>query len=263
MHQLVDYIFCELIISEFVNAVYQTKNTSQTLLQDLKKLLALSSLFLITPTVAFAAGAYLVDDGGIADAKKVQIENWYSHSNTGEDIFVTNPAYELLPNAEFAVQETYDATAKNINTLWPQVKYLWHKSEDISSSATVGVNYSSTDQKTYGSYAYSSNTIKINDLLDINAYVGWQNWRHSFNNNKSIDFLNYGIGGQFHLSDKLVFNPEIFQTNGAYKTGPNRPATQFGLRYFVCENLIFDTIYGHNINGNNQNWLTLGVTLAF
>lgn len=121
-------------------------------LKILKKLIALTSLFFLTPHLAFAAGAYLVDDGGIADAKKVQIENWYSRSNSGEDIYVTNPAYQLLPNAEFAVQETYSDTAKTVNTLWPQVKYLWHKSENISSAATFGINYSSTNQQTYGKY---------------------------------------------------------------------------------------------------------------
>lgn len=229
----------------------------------MRKILFTTTLIILLPRLAFAAGAYLVDDGGIADEKKVQIENWYSRSNTGEDIYVTNPAYQLLPNAEFAVQETYSDTAATGNTLWPQIKYLWHKSEALSSSATFGVNYSSTNQKTYGQYAYSSNTLKVNDLLDLNLYLGWQNWRHTFVNDKSIDFLNYGVGGDFHLSDKLSFIPEIFQTNGTYKTGPNRPATQFGLRYFPYQHLIFDLICGHNINGNNQNWITLGATLLF
>lgn len=218
---------------------------------------------ILFPNAAFAASAYLVDDGGIVDAKKTQIENWYSRSNTGEDIFVSNPTYQLLPNAEFAVQETYNATSKTVNTLWPQVKYLWHKSEGVSSSTTIGVNYSSTDQKTYGAYSYSSTTLALNEFVDAHIYLGWQNWRHTFRNDKSIDLLNYGLGSEIHLSKKLFFVPEIFQTNGTFRTGPNRPSTQFGLRYMACDHLIFDTIYGHNINGNNQNWMTLGVTLIF
>jgi hypothetical protein len=219
-------------------------------------------LLFFTPSFAFAAGAYLVDDGEIAEANKVQIENWYSRSNTGEDIYVSNPAYQLLPNAEFAIQETYNSSSNN-NTLWPQVKYLWHKNETVSTAATIGVNYSSTDQKAYGSYAYSSTTIKFNDFIDTHFYVGWQNWRHALRNDKSVDFLNYGVGSEMHLSKKLFFIPEIFQTNGMLRVGANRPATQFGLRYFACDHLIFDTIFGHNINGNNQNWVTLGETLLF
>jgi hypothetical protein len=232
----------------------------------MKKLLPplLLLLLLLSPHLAFAAGAYLVDDGGIVDQKTVQIENWYSHSTTGEDIFVSNPTYQLFPNFEFAVQETYSDTAKTKNTLWPQVKYLWHNSENLSSSFTVGVNYSSSNQKTYGDYAYSSNTLKLSKMLDLHLYLGWQNWRHAAFNNKSIDFLNYGIGAEFHFNKKLSFIPEIFQTNGTKNNNSStKPATQFGLRYLASSNLILDTIYGHNINGNQQNWLTIGVTLLF
>lgn len=229
----------------------------------MKKFTALALLFFLLPNLAFAAGAYLVDDGDIVGSKTVQMENWYSHSNTGENIYVTNPAYQLLPNAEFAMQETYSDTAKTINTLWPQIKYLWHKSENVASSTTFGFNYSSSLQKNYGTYAYSATTIKTTEIFDLTFYLGWQNWRHTFRNDKSVDLLNLGLNGSLRLTNKLHFVPEIFQSNGTYKTGPNRPATQFGLRYFANDHLILDTIYGHNINGNNQNWVTLGVTLLF
>ncbi|MDX2082714.1 MAG: hypothetical protein SFV53_01835 [Rickettsiales bacterium] len=229
----------------------------------MKKLVLISLLIFLTPKVVFGAGAYLVDDGGIIDVKKIQIENWYSRGSKGENIFVTNPAYQLLPNAEFAVQETYDVSAKNINTLWPQIKYLWHNNKNISSSATLGINYSSTDQKIYGTYAYSSTTAKISSIIDSHFYVGWQNWRHSFANDKSINFLNYGVGFEMRLNEKLFLIPEIFQTNGAFKNGSKKPATQLGLRYFANDKFIFDAIYGHNINGRNQSWITLGVTLVF
>jgi hypothetical protein len=215
------------------------------------------------PSLAFAAGAYLVDDGGITEANKLQVENWYSQSNTGETILVTNPGYQLLPNAEFAMQESYSEDSKTVNTVWPQVKYLWHKSENILSSTTIGTNYSTTDQKNYGSYAYSSTTVNVSELADVHFYVGWQNWRHSWHNNKSVDFLNYGIGSQMHLTKTLSFIPELFQSNGASKNGPTRPATQFGLRYFASDFFIFDLIYGHNINGNLQDWTTFGATLTF
>ncbi len=220
-------------------------------------------LLLVAPQNLYATGAYLVDDGGVADSEKVQVENWYSRSNSGEDIYVSNPAYQLLPNAEFAIQETYSDTAETGNTLWPQIKYLWHKSENVLASTTLGVNYSSSQQKIYGAYAYSSNTVKINEKLDLNLYLGWQNWRHAFRNDKSIDFLNVGAAANLHIVDKLYFISEVFYTNATFKTGPNRPATQFGLRHLTNDNLVLDLIYGHSINGNNQNWVTLGVTLLF
>ena len=232
----------------------------------MKKILFLFCFLLsLSPHLTYAAGAYLVDDGGIVDRKTVQIENWYSHSSSsGENIFVSNPAYQVFPDFEFAVQESYSDTAKTKNTLWPQIKYLWHNSENLASSFTVGTNYSSSNQKTYGSYAYSSNSLKLNEMLDLTFYLGWQNWRHAAFNDKSTDFLNYGLGAEFHFNSKLSFIPEIFQTNGTKNNASStKPATQFGLRYLASSHLILDTIYGHNINGNQQDWLTIGVTLLF
>ncbi len=82
-------------------------------------------------------------------------------------------------------------------------------------------------------------------------------------NDKSIDFLNYGVGTEIHLDQKLSLTGEIFQTNGTRKTGPTKPALQAGSRYIATKNLILDLIYGKNINGNIHNWLTLGVTILF
>ncbi len=66
-----------------------------------------------------------------------------------------------------------------------------------------------------------------------------------------------------HLTEILSFITELFQSNGPSKTGPTLPATQFGLRYAASTHFIFDLIYGHNINGNLQDWTTFGATLTF
>jgi len=248
--------------------VISLKKNKTSSLFNFRQILAIS--FFLSYSSAFAAGAYLVDDGGIADKNKLQVENWYSQSNTGEAIIVTNPTYQLFENAEFAVQESYNTKPANFlgpsrynNTLWPQVKYLWHNGESALSSAVFGVNYSTTENGIYGSYAYIPTTIKLNSFTSLHLYVGWQNWRHSLRNNKSIDFLNYGSGLELHYSNKLSFVGEYFQTNGTYRIGPTRPAMQLGSRYLLCQNLLLDMIIGKNINGNRQHWLTFGATVIF
>ena len=252
--------FWQIILLDLSNHL-PLKVNIQIFPKKMKKIITL--FFLFSPQLAFASGAYLVDDGGISDPETLQIESWYSRSNSAEDIFVTNPSYQILPNVEFAVQETYTPNGNTLNSLWPQAKYLWFNNEEISTSATLGVNYSSTDQKTYGSYAYSSTTAQLNKFSSLHFYVGWQNWRHSLDNNKSIDFLNYGVGSEIFYDKKLSFVAEYFQANGMLRTGPTRPATQFGARYALYESVLLDGIWGHNINGNNQNWVTVGVTLVF
>ena len=223
-------------------------------------------IIILSTKLLYAAGAYLVDDGGVIEKKTLQIENWYSQSTTGEKILVSNPAYQILPDTEFAIQGTHNSISSNANTLWPQLKYLWYKPMDqknISSSLTAGVNYSSNNQKTYGYYAYIPTTIKFNQVFDLHLYLGWQNWRHALRNNKSVDFLNYGVGTEIHLNETLSLTGELFQANGMSKIGPTKPAIQFGSRYIANKYLILDAIYGKNINGNNQSWMTLGVTVLF
>jgi hypothetical protein len=218
-------------------------------------------LFLL-PSISYAAGAYLVDDGGIIESKKLQIENWYSHSAAGENIYVSNPAYQIFSNAEFAIQETYSSKGVN-NTLWPQLKYLIHKEDGIWSSVTAGVNYSTTDSGIYGNYIYSSTTKRLNKIVDLNIYVGWQNWRHAIGNNKSTDFLNYGLGSEIHLTNDFALIGEFFQTNGQLRNGPKAPAIQAATRYIATHYLVLDLIYGRNINGNRNNWVTFGAAVIF
>jgi hypothetical protein len=220
-------------------------------------------LICLTPNLLYAAGAYLVDDGGIDEPETLQVENWYSRSNTGENVYVTNPAYQVLPNLEVSMQETYSDMARSENSLWPQMKYQWFKQKNIFSSVVLGVNYSSTNRGIYGNYSYSATTFKLNETIDLHVYLGWQNWRHAFKNEKSIDFFNYGSGTEIHLNNKLSLTAEFFVPNGLRKNGDVRPASQFGSRYVVSKNVILDFIYGHNINGNAQNWFTVGLSLWF
>jgi hypothetical protein len=41
------------------------------------------------------------------------------------------------------------------------------------------------------------------------------------------------------------------------------PKVQLGVRYTPQEKIDIDVIWGHNINGENAHWLTLGVNLRF
>ena len=42
-----------------------------------------------------------------------------------------------------------------------------------------------------------------------------------------------------------------------------RPRFQTGVRYRPNEIFSVDLIYGHNITGENANWITLGTTIRF
>ena len=46
-------------------------------------------------------------------------------------------------------------------------------------------------------------------------------------------------------------------------TPPCQPRLQTGLRYRPNEIFSVDLIYGHNITGENANWITVGTTIRF
>ncbi len=232
--------------------------------------LAISAIILIFSFQhqSYGAGAYVVDDGGIVEKDTLQIENWYNQSSKGEKIFVINPAYQLLPNAEFSMQETYDERAVNVNTLWPQVKYLWHESKTVLSSAVVGVNYATSNSVgIYGSFFYVPTSFIINELVNINFDLGVQNW-NSVNSNVSLAIG--GVGIEYKINKKLLFIGEVFRNSNDYQLKiSNRfssnilTGAQLSFRYFLNKRIILDTIYGKDITATKANWATLGVTLLF
>jgi hypothetical protein len=221
------------------------------------------ALLLLCPRLLFAGGAYLVDDGAIDDKGLIQFENWFSRSSTGEDVYVINPGYQIFDNAEFSMQATFTDQSETSNTLWPQLKYqLFNNQKDVQSSIAVGVNYSSNGHKIYGGYAYSATTLKINEIFNIHINLGWQNWEN-FLNNKTVNFFTYGLGSETHLTEKLSLTAEFFTLNGLRRTGQKDPGIQAGFRYLVGKTTILDLIYGHNINGNEQGWVTIGLSFCF
>lgn len=218
--------------------------------------------------LSYGAGAYVVDDGGVVEKDTLQIENWYNQSSKGEQIFVTDPAYQLLPNAEFSMQETYDERAVNVNSLWPQIKYLWYDSKTVLSSAVAGINYATSNNAgMYGAFFYVPTTMIINELVNINFDLGVQNW-NSTNSNSSL--LIGGVGLEYKINKKLLFIGEVFRNSNDYQLRiSNRfssniiTGTQLSFRYFLNKKIILDAIYGKDITAVQANWATIGVTLLF
>jgi hypothetical protein len=213
------------------------------------------SALLLPLRAALAAGPYVVDDGGIVDPKMIQIESWYSHSNKGENIGAIDAAYQLLPHAEFSLQETYDAmTADESNILSLQVKYQWWEGNEIRNvvgSAVLGVNYADDEQRS-SLYAYVPLTVTINDIVDVNLNIGWN---HPWEEGKH--FLTWGIGAQLNATGSFSFVGEVFGKN------EGRSGLQAGLRAALSKYWAFDAVYGCNITGTVGNWLTAGVTAVF
>ena len=206
--------------------------------------------------IAFAASAYGVDDAGLVDPGKVQIESWGSWDDKGNHLAVIDPAYQLLPNAEFSLLMMHsEQSGDHSNLVAPQVKYQWHPGatpQDISSSIALGFSYAADAQKFSGAYAYIPVSLAVSDTVDVNANLGWQYAR-----DEDRHFATWGIGTELHANDALSFIGEVFGRN------EERPGLQFGSRYALSPSLLLDAIYGHNINAERGDWITTGITVAF
>jgi hypothetical protein len=102
-------------------------------------------------------------------------------------------------------------------------------------------------------------TYRLSETTRINLNGGWL-W------DRTVDrhYLTYGIGFDWKLTDVLQWTIEAYGQAGASDVpGTIRPRFQTGLRYRPNEIFSVDVIYGHNISGENANWITLGTTIRF
>jgi hypothetical protein len=77
-------------------------------------------------------------------------------------------------------------------------------------------------------------------------------------------YLLYGAGFDWKFTETLQWTIEAFGQVGASDVPSTvRPRFQTGVRYRPNEIFSVDLIYGHNITGENANWITLGTTVRF
>jgi hypothetical protein len=102
-------------------------------------------------------------------------------------------------------------------------------------------------------------TYRLSENMRINVNAGWL-W------DRTVDrhYLTYGVGFDWKFTEVLQWTIETFGQAGA-ADHPNvvRPRFQTGVRYRPNEIFSVDLIYGHNIMGENANWITIGTTVRF
>jgi hypothetical protein len=77
-------------------------------------------------------------------------------------------------------------------------------------------------------------------------------------------YFTYGAGFDWKLTDTLQWTIEAFgQAGRSDEPSVTLPRFQTGMRYRPNEIFSVDLIYGHNITGENANWITLGTTVRF
>jgi hypothetical protein len=205
-----------------------------------------------------AAGPYVVDDAAITEADTLQIESWYSHADTRERIGVVNLAYQLLPNAEFSLQETHlrrPGSDNDGDVVSVQAKYLWREGGDVGSVAVVSVlggGYSLDTQRMATFYAYVPVTLRAAEALDVHVNLGWL-----YDREARRHFATWGLGMEYRFAQMFSLVGEVFGRN------EGRSGFQLGPGILLTDGLRLDMVYGHNVLAKSDDMVTVGLSLGF
>src|SRR6266702_6768012 len=220
---------------------------------------------LLASTGARAAnGAYAVDAADISEAGSCKVESWISAATNTDFSAVANPScvanifkpveLSLLTNrarsdGDWSTTITPKAKTNLIPTGIGKFGFSFYAAGSFD--ALTGENLAV--------FAVVPATYRLSETMRINLNGGWL-W------DRTVDrhYLLYGVGFDWKFTDVLQWTIEAFGQAGASDTpSVTRPRFQTGVRYRPNEIFSVHVIYGHNITGENANWITIGTTVRF
>lgn len=221
--------------------------------------------FGVSGSASWAAGtAYGVDTAEVSDPGNCKIEGWLSQASNGDRVATANPAcvVDFGTPTEVSVQIQRARDAGDWATSYsPKIKAKLTQTGigKWGFSAVAGVNYDATANDVSGAFAYVPATLRLSEIVRINVNLGWQ-----LDATADRHFASYGVGFDWILVEKVIFTGEMFGIVGNSETAnETRPRFQAGLRYRPEDRYSIDLIYGHNINGEGADWITLATTVRF
>ena len=214
-------------------------------------------LFACLATGAQAAGgAYAVDDAAIGSVGECQVKSWIAVPSTGDFVGVTQPA--CVAKLGVPVEFTATLQAVRLGSEWATLTGLQGKFVLLPmepGNLAVALVLSTLQDATKGENVTFINvpvTIKLRDDFRLNLNGGWLH--------DSIDdtsHFTWGGGFEWDFRPQWTFIAEVYGQTGHL----SEPRVQAGLRFTPTKNFDLDIIYGHNIMGENANWITAGLTV--
>jgi hypothetical protein len=215
---------------------------------------------------AQAAGtAYGVDTAEVSEAGNCKIESWLSMASNQDFLAVANPScvFDFSRPVELSVQiqraksdgEWGTSAAPKFKTnIIPSAIGSW------GVAIAGGSSFDLITGENTGSFAYIPATLRLNDVVRVNANAGWQ-WDRIADKH----YLLYGVGMDFRTADNVwTLTTEIFGLLGK-SDDPTvvQPRFQVGLRFRPIDRFSMDFILGRNITGENANWITIATSIRF
>ena len=227
--------------------------------------LATAAAAWLTAGDAWAAnGAYAVDAADISEVGSCKVESWISTATNTDFSAVANPSCvaNIFRPVELSLQTVRARSDGDWSTtIAPKAKWNIVPTGigKLGYSFYAGGSFDVLTGESLSAFAVVPATFRLSETMRINAIAGWL-W------DRTVDrhYLTYGVGFDWKFIDVLQWTIEAFGQAGASDI-PSvvRPRLQTGVRYRPNEIFSVDVIYGHNITGENANWITIGTTIRF
>jgi hypothetical protein len=226
---------------------------------------AAAILVVLSAGSAWAAnGAYAVDSADISEVGSCKVETWMQAATNTDFSMVANPSCVVDPfkPVELSMLSTEARSAGDWSTTFaPKAKtnIVPTGVGKLGFAFSAGGSFDALTGESLTAFATIPATFRLSENMRINVNGGWL-WDRIFDRH----YLTYGIGFDWKFTETLQWTIEAFGQAGQ-SDDPNvvRPRFQTGVRYRPDEIFSVDLIYGHNINGENANWITLGTTIRF
>src|SRR6266576_2493919 len=211
-----------------------------------------------------ANGAYAVDAADISEVGSCKVESWLSAATNTDFSAVANPscAVNIFRPVELSLQTVRSRSDGDWSTsIAPKAK--WNIAPTgigkLGYSFYAGGSFDAMTGENLTAFAVIPATYRLSENMRINVNAGWL-W------DRTVDrhYLTYGLGFDWKFTEVLQWTIEAFGQAGASDVpSVARPRFQTGVRYRPNEIFSVDVIYGHNITGENANWITIGTTIRF
>ena len=220
---------------------------------------------LLAPDAAQAAnGAFAVDAADISDLGTCKIESWLSTATNTDFSAVANPScvVNIVRPVELSVlTNRYRSDGDWGTSMAPKAKINLIPTGigTFGVSALAGGAFNAITGQNTAVFGEIPATYRLSEIMRVNLNAGWL-W------DRTVDrhYFTYGAGFDWKLTSVFEYTIELYgQAGQSDIPSVTRPKFQTGMRYRPNEIFSVDLIYGHNITGENSNWITLGTTLRF
>jgi hypothetical protein len=212
-----------------------------------------------------ANGAYAVDAADISEPGSCKLESWVSTATNADFSAVANPS--CVVNLGQPVELTLQANRARSDGEWSTTLSPKAKLNIVPTgigkfgfSVEAGGGFDTSTGTNTTAFVVLPATYRLSETMRFNVNGGWF-W------DRTIDkhYFSYGVGYDWKFTDVLQLTVEAFGIAGGATefSSVTRPRAQAGVRYRPNEIFSVDLIYGHNITGENANWITLGTTVRF